>query len=636
MSPRYLIPARLLLLPALISASWAEPNVTPTVEAPVLDVVAVPVAEPERTSVFGGTISSVDRRQIEELNALDLPAALRRVPGVGIARYNVVGAYGGSDGGTIYIRGRGTGRPGADIAVYQDGAPREVGVWSHPLMDVVPMEFTERIEVYKGPQPLLLGGTFGSVDVTTRRARPEGPRVMVDAVGGDHGLRGGSVQGGDVVGDFDYYGGVSQRQADGHRPHADGETRSMMLRGGYDGGIANLAYIFLHTDNWARDPGRVDGPTPERDRYESRTYTHVIRYDYDWDEADGYASLYYDDGKIRWQKDHLAGPGTPAGDANTDWINYGFRSGGEFTAGEATVVSAGMDWGREGGGTESITLSGAVPISKHKRYGTLSGGFGVRHPYAMGGWEVMPSAGFRAYAHSRYDSEFAPQLGVTAAGPEAWSLFGSYARGVHYPGVFVAAISAPTADTVFAETMDHVETGVGYSPNTLPLTLRLALFRDEASNLLQWTPVGLVNLAESDSSGVELTGSGALGRRFAWYGGVTWLEPDEEVTPRMPDLSVTFGLNLMLLRSLKLSLDTQYVGEQYVFNGRVGAGGRSELEALDDFVVVNGRIAYALTPGEMQAELYLACENLTDEDYAYQAGYPMPGRSFSAGVRFAF
>ena len=325
MTSRCLTSACLLLVPALISVSSAESNVASVVEAPVLDVVAVPVADPEQTSVFGGTISSVDRRQIEELNALDLPAALRRVPGVGIARYNLVGAYGGSDGGAIYIRGRGTGRPGADIAVYQDGAPREVGVWSHPLMDVVPMEFTERIDVYKGPQPLLLGGTFGSVDVTTRRAQPEGPRVMVDAVAGEHGLRGGSVQGGDVVGDVDYYAGISLREADGHRPHADGETRAMMLRGGYDGGIANLAYIFLATDNWARDPGRIDAPTPERDRYESRTYTHVIRYDYAFDEAEGYASLYYDDGKIRWQKDHLAGPESPAGDANT---NIGrFRKG---------------------------------------------------------------------------------------------------------------------------------------------------------------------------------------------------------------------------------------------------------------------------------------------------------------------
>jgi outer membrane receptor protein involved in Fe transport len=636
MTSRCLASACLLLVPALISVSSAESNDASVVEAPVLDVVAVPVAEPEQTSVFGGTISSVDRRQIEELNALDLPGALRRVPGVGIARYNLVGAYGGSDGGAIYIRGRGTGRPGADIAVYQDGAPREVGVWSHPLMDVVPMEFTERIDVYKGPQPLLLGGTFGSVDVTTRRAQPEGPRVMVDGVAGEHGLLGGSVQGGDVVGDVDYYAGISQREADGHRPHADGETRAMMLRGGYDGGIANLAYIFLHTDNWARDPGRIDAPTPERDRYESRTYTHVIRYDYAFEEGEGYASLYYDDGKIRWQKDHLAGPGTPAGDANTDWINYGFRSGGEFTAGEATIVSAGLDWGREGGNTESVTLGGMVPLSKHKRYGTVSGGFGVRRPYELGSWDVIPSAGFRAYWHSRYRSEFAPQLGVTAAGDDAWSLFASYARGVHYPGVFVAAVSAPTADAVDAETMDHVETGVAYSPTALPLTLRLAIFRDEASNLLQWTPLGLVNLAESDSSGAELTGSGALGHRVAWYGGLTWLDPDEAVTPRMPELSVTFGLNIALLRSLKLSLDTQYVGEQYVFNGRVGATGRNALETLDDFVVVNGRLAYTLTPGEMQMELYLACENLTDEDYAYQAGYPMPGRSFSGGLRFAF
>jgi outer membrane receptor protein involved in Fe transport len=653
MSPRYSTAACLLLMPALISVSSAESDVASVVEDPVPDVVVgpspvpvdespvsdrvpIPVAQPDKTTAFGGTVSSVDRNQFEALNALDLAGALRRVPGVGVSHYNLVGAYGGSDGGAIYLRGRGTGRPGSDIALYQDGAPREAGVWSHPLLDVVPLEFADRIDIYKGPQPLLQGGTFGSIDVTTRRAQPEGPRVMVDGVVGEHGLRGASVQGGDVVGDADYYAGLSQREADGHRPHSDGETRATMLRGGYDGGMATLAYIFLHTDNWAHDPGRIDEPTPERDRYESRTYTHVIRYDYGWEEATGYASLYYEDGKSRWQKDQLNGEGTPPGDSNSDWINYGFRSGGEFTAGESTVVSAGMDWGREGGGTESVTLSGEVPLSKHKRYGTISGGFGVRHPYALGDWVVMPSAGFRAYWHSRYDSEFAPQLGVTAAGDHAWSLFGSYARGVHYPGVYVAAISAPTADSVAAETMDHVETGLAYRPSTLPLTLRLALFRDEASHLLQWTPLGLVNLAESNSTGAELTGSGALGRHCSVYGGLTWLDPDDEVTPRMPDVSATLGLNVVCFRSIRLSLDAQYVGEQYAFNGRVDESGRNELEPLDDFILVGGRLAYAFTPGETQAEVYLACENLTDEDYAYQAGYPMPGRTFSGGLRFAF
>jgi|GEM_PF-5134714 len=62
-------------------------------------VVASPILEGESLTVFGSPRVTVTSRQIEDLGATDLASALRWVPGVTISRYNLVGSYGGGDGG---------------------------------------------------------------------------------------------------------------------------------------------------------------------------------------------------------------------------------------------------------------------------------------------------------------------------------------------------------------------------------------------------------------------------------------------------------------------------------------------------------------------------------------------------------
>jgi len=114
-------------------------------------VTASPIADYERVSKDGADTTVIGRQQIDRQTATDLPTALRQVPGVSISRYGPVGAYGGAEGGSVYVRGAGTARPGSEIRMYTEGVPRESGVWSHPLMDIVPIDFAESITVAKNP-----------------------------------------------------------------------------------------------------------------------------------------------------------------------------------------------------------------------------------------------------------------------------------------------------------------------------------------------------------------------------------------------------------------------------------------------------------------------------------------------------
>ena len=217
------------------------------------------------------------------------------MPGVSISRYSPVGAYGGAQGGSVYIRGAGTARPGGEVRIYSDGVPRESGVWSHPLMDIVPIDFAERITVAKNPQPQHYAGTFGAVDVETRRRQTEGHEANCRRLRPfQHADR--SAAAGGVTDLFDYYAGAAYKYSEGARKHGEAELRSAPARPDGISPHDHLSYIFLGTDNWVRDPARkavrgrnATSSTPRPDPRGSPRNSNAT--------ASAVLLLYYEDGE---------------------------------------------------------------------------------------------------------------------------------------------------------------------------------------------------------------------------------------------------------------------------------------------------------------------------------------------------
>jgi len=99
-----------LMVASLVAEGFSEEHKEITLEE--VRVVATPIIEGNWINDYATRITTVTDKQIEDLNAMDFPSALRRVPGVTISRYNLVGNYGGGQGGTIFIRGMGSERRG--------------------------------------------------------------------------------------------------------------------------------------------------------------------------------------------------------------------------------------------------------------------------------------------------------------------------------------------------------------------------------------------------------------------------------------------------------------------------------------------------------------------------------------------
>ena len=176
-----------------------------------------------------------------------------------------MGGFGGDQGGAVYIRGMGVSRPGSEIKTYIDGVPFYMGVWNHPLLDLLPVNGMQSITVYKSPQPQINGNNFASINLETKRATEDGIQASGRISGGYFNT---FIEQVDLVGrkgDVDFMLAQGHAQSDGQRPNASGELNNVMGRIGMRlNDNWSVGTSFLYVNNQARDPGDNRLPSARR------------------------------------------------------------------------------------------------------------------------------------------------------------------------------------------------------------------------------------------------------------------------------------------------------------------------------------------------------------------------------------
>ncbi len=65
----------------------------------------------------------------------------------------------------------------------------------------------------------------------------------------------------------------------------------------------------------------------------------------------------------------------------------------------------------------------------------------------------------------------------------------------------------------------------------------------------------------------------------------------------------------------------------------------TRIDKLDDITLVNARLSYRFDYRPLRlsdSEVFLAVNNIFNQDYEYAKGYPMPGTTFFAGFSMKF
>lgn len=622
-----------------LAAVQAATNVV--AELPTVTVVATPITQEEAVAKDGADTTTLSRSQLAQLNAQDLQTALRQVPGVTISRYAPIGSYGGAQGGSVYIRGMGTARPGGEVRMYTDGVPRGSGMWSHPLMDSMPIDFAESVSMQKSPHPARYSDTFGAVDIETRRRRGQGYEGEVDLAYGRYNTFLSAGSAGLKEGPVDAYGGMSYKYSDGLRDHNMSILKSAFGRVGTDlSDDEHIGFVYQRTDSKVEDPGEEQKPTPRTDRFDLDTDLYTLRFDTERENLKGYSLLYFERGKIDWWQDGLCK--TPAGamdgNAHTEWLNFGFRNFYDWNVWKDLWITAGFDLADEYGETETRNVeNGKVPFETNGRLDTISPYLGARYDFRLNDdWTLTPSIGSRYYIHTKYDNEWSPDAALTLDWQEKVQLFVNGSRGVHYPGVYTRAVSADyAAGTLTAETMDYVSGGTKVALDETADVL-VTVFHTDAQNRIDKTTKGYLNAGGMRATGVELSGHWRPTDDLAFFAGLTYTNPETSPVSRLPEWMATAGGTWKICDYLKWTLDGQFIDEMYAYSVR-SSEEAAELRELDAGFLLNTRLAVPLdsfTPFE--GELYLSLENLTNSHYAYYPGYPMDGIMWYLGCKFKF
>lgn len=630
---------------ALSAIPNSRVNAQPTL--PTVRVSAPPVIKSDSTDQFGALRLTVGADQVRDLDAVDLAAAMRRVPGLTITRWNPIGAFGGGSGGSVFVRGHGTGRPGSELKTYIDGVPFYMGVWNHPLLDLLPVGAMQNIVVHKGPQPQVVGNGFSAIRMTSRRAELPGTQGDISVSTGAFNTRIQQANATIRRGIVGLSASQGYAQSDGHRANANGRLANGLLRADVDIRPAlRLSLTGMLVDNSAGDPGVLGKPVSRTGRFDTRGSLLSATLHHTTGTAargmEGEVQLYRSAGHADWYDQ-------PAPDGNTlaSFALSGVRFRENVTPWRGGSVVAGLDIDHIDGAVQFDRIAPARPSSFDAPT------FQITQPYVAfahrvdfaSKWTITPSIGTRAYVHNRLADEIAPHAGLVVEHDRTLSVRAQWSRGVNYPGLEVTALSAlipplgSSWERLQPERMKHAEVGVNLqrSVGDMLIGVDAAAFRDDLTDryVFAFPPISMppsfLNLGAYRIRGLEtsitLQGVGDL----SFFGSGSWLNSTRVALPGAPARSFSGGVVWAPSR-FRLTVDAN--GQSSMFaNTLVRAASEVNTARVSGFTVWHSRLAIPITRLGSRTELFVSADNLFDRTYEYIPGYPMPGRWFTFGAR---
>lgn len=632
-------------------------------------VTASPIIDSNNVDNFANFATKVSDSQIKDLGALDLVTALRMTPGVQISRYNEVGSYSGNQGGSIYIRGLGASRPGSEIKTYWDGAPIYMGVWNHPLMDLLPLNGMAGVEIDKSPNPMRSGNNFAAVNLQTKNATVDGLQGEVNASVGSFATKllqanligkSGDIQytlaGGDVKSDG------ARANGDGSLQNAMGKLTKQIDRNWHVGGG------FMSVNNDVGDPGQsslatyaynpmLNDPTPKSNgvaRNISKTNMLTAFVAHEHDGWKGEFRYYQNTGENNLSQDPTWGTfdskfnmnGVKWKEEFAPWTN------GKLIAGlDQDSVSGSISGPHVGGAVGNPGAWGTPGTADVPTFRITSPYVGYSHGIQTGnGWLFQPSVGVRSYTSNVYKSKTSPNIGALLSNDRT-TLYANYTEGVLYPGAETYSLTRALPalfnvsngwSTIKPTENKHTEVGIKQSIDA-QTRIDVSLFEDQISNRYTWSPAPYGGtgawgntLPDYKINGAELSLSHDLDSRWKLFGGVTTLNSSgldaNNQLPYAPNMAISLGVTGRA-NGYKLSLDAQHQSSMYSLNQDRGGYSASKVDAL---AVANARVAHPMASLGKRGEVYAQINNLFDASYQYNSGYPMPGRNYRVGLIASF
>ncbi len=537
------------------------------------------------------------------------------VPGHGVGLHGVAnGATGG-----IKIRGLG-GSPNSQILLVEDGVPDYQGIFGHPIPDAYVPQLIEDVLIVKGGDSTLYGTNAmgGVVVLRSRWPDQDGYEMSNDAGYGSYSTLRESASLLGRTGEWDLAAAFTDMTTQGHRDGAGGSDMvgSAAVRYRWAPNLRlSLRNKVAHVQGG--DPGPVSHPTVDH-------WFDVWR-----DSAS--LQLAYAAGKARLSL-------TPYLNAGIHRLYDGFYSR-DYVSGAIGEMdlrlhpAASLLLGLAADGTDGQVenrITGERPDAR----GLVNGAFynqATLRPVAP----LTVVLGSRALYSSKYGFVPLYKAGVRWDAGHGFFLHGRISRNFRQPTIRELYLPYPTANPdLKPEYAVNTDVGGGYFFGRFELAC--TAYRTEARDLIKyfgvWPAAEVVNIDHIVIRGVE--GRVALRRLGPVSASISAAWQDVgRYTRQNPDAKVDFALEAAQefgLHFLAASLTGEWVHGLYMADYR--------RQPIADVFVMDLAVRYRyakLSRGERTHALepYILLRNFLNQQYAYVAGYTMPGFNVFVGLK---
>lgn len=574
------------------------------------------------------TVSVVHREEIalSSESAL-LPVLTGHIPGMFVTQRGVTG-FGVANGGTggISLRGVG-GSPTTELLVLIDGHPQYMGIMGHHLPDAYVASDVEKVEVIRGPASILYGSNAmgGVINIITRKQETAGWSANGRMMYGTYNTQKYMVNGGLSKGDFNGYVSVNHDRTDGHRPNS-----AFAITNGY----AKLGYrLNNHFRIWgdaslaafeSQNPGTVAQPMFDNVADIMRGVVSMTA-ENNHEKVNGALKFFYNFGDHRIQDGYAQG-GTPSKYFfHSNDHNYGvtfYQSVRPFTG---SLITAGIDYKQYGGHAwnDFTDASPNVDILKKTSFHEVSVYAIMQQALAE---KITVSAGVRLDNSEKFNSEWAPQAGLSYIPFRHTVLKASVSKGFRYPTIREMYMFPPQNPDLQPERMFNYELSVGQTFLDSRLSTELTGYLADGSNLIMTrmengSPKNL-NTGHFNNRGIELSARWHLTKSLNIKGNYSYLNMKKTV------LSAP-GQQAYIAANYQWNQWSLHVNYQYVHKLYLKLEDAASPAVHTTYGLLNAKISWR--PSKW-LDVFLKGENLAGKSYEVVHGYPMPGITIFGGI----
>ncbi len=559
------------------------------------------------------SVSQISRQEIESSGQINiLPSLNTFVPGIFVTERNILGfgvAAGGSGG--ITMRGIG-GAPNTGVLVLIDGHPQYQGIFGHPLADAYVASDVEKVEIIRGPGSLLYGSNAmgGVVNIITRKNKQEGISGNIGASYGSYNTQKYFGTVGLKKDKLSVFASANHDQTEGTRSNTDFNITNGFAKVGYElNKSLNLSADFNIAQFNANDNGSIYLTIPKPFNIDITRGKTSISLENKYKKIEGALKLYHNFGE------HVLSDGFQSTDRNSGAMLYQ-----TLKLNTGTVLTGGIDFKQYAGKVTNqpfLAVNDSL-IAVNELAGYVYGQQTLFNKLTI-------SAGLRVENSSKFGTELVPLGGLSYVLTNNTSLKASVSKGFRSPTIMELYLYAPNPD-LQPERMLNYELSWLQSLLKNKLNLELTAFKVKGENLIQVVvppvPAKRQNVGTFDNQGIEFSAKYYLCKNIHFHANYSYINLDKIVVA-VPRAQLNVGANYSY-KIWSVHANLQNIDQLYT---------NIATSTTESYTLLSARLSCRPIKN---LELFVAGNNLLNETYQINYGYPMPGINFNGGVSYKF